>query len=162
MVHSLLGRHYTEAEWEALCDGCGECCFESNWSGSQWVDGSRACRYLDLESRRCWVYGQRFEAEKDCVRVSPEVVLQDILPVNCAYRKLAERIIDEDYSGYDGSADGFVAFWANTRPAVGAELIGDVVVGWGALITGRIGYGLGLGSGAYPGGHFYAQLGASF
>ncbi len=101
VVHSLLGRHYTEAEWEALCDGCGECCFESNWNGSQWVDGSRACRYLDLESRRCWVYGQRFEAEKDCVRVSPEVVLQDIQPVNCAYRKLAERIIDEDYSGYD-------------------------------------------------------------
>ena len=78
------------------------------------------------------------------------------------FAEAGQAFLTEDYSGYDGSADGFVAFWANTRPAVGAELIGDVVVGWGALITGRIGYGLGLGSGAYPGGHFYAQLGASF
>ena len=67
-----------------------------------------------------------------------------------------------DYSGYAGSPEGFVAFWSNTRPAVGVELLGDIVLGWGGLFTGRVGYGLGLGAGAFPTGTVYAQLGSSF
>jgi Tol biopolymer transport system component len=68
----------------------------------------------------------------------------------------------EDYAGYQGSPDGFVAFWGNTRPSVGVELVGDAVLGWGGWFQGRIGYGLGFGAGAIPNGAFYAQLGTSF
>ncbi|MEE2830066.1 MAG: hypothetical protein VX498_12825 [Myxococcota bacterium] len=75
----------------------------------------------------------------------------------------AGQVFDsEDYAEYGASSEGFVAFWQNTRPAVGVELVGDVVLGWGGLFQGRVGYALGTGSGALPGGSFYAQLGTSF
>ena len=75
----------------------------------------------------------------------------------------AGQVFDtEDYASYAGSPDGFVAFWAATRPAVGVELVGDAVLGWAGRFQGRVGYGLGFGSGAYPAGTFYAQLGTSF
>ena len=75
----------------------------------------------------------------------------------------AGQVFDtEDYAGYGGSPDGFVAFWSNTRPSVGVELLGDVVLGWSGSFRGRVGYGLGFGSGAFPSGTFYAQLGSSF
>jgi len=67
-----------------------------------------------------------------------------------------------DYASVQPSPEGFVAFWANTRPSVGAELQGDIVVGWGGSFTGRVGYSFGFGSGAYPAGIVYAQLGTSF
>ncbi len=67
-----------------------------------------------------------------------------------------------DYADYDGSAEGFLSFWQSTRTAVGVELLGDLVVFWGASLTGRVGYALGFGEGAFPSGSFYAQLGASF
>ena len=75
----------------------------------------------------------------------------------------AGQVFDtEDYAGYGGSEEGFVAFWQNTRPAVGVELVGEAVLGWGSLFRGRVGYALGLGPGALSGGSFYAQLGTSF
>jgi len=75
----------------------------------------------------------------------------------------AGQVFDtEDYAAWGGSPEGFVAFWANTRPAVGVELVGDAVLGWGGWFQGRIGYGLGLGAGALSSGAFYAQLGTSF
>jgi hypothetical protein len=67
-----------------------------------------------------------------------------------------------DYEEYAARPEGFVPFWSNTRTAVGVELVGDVVLFWGAGIRGRVGYSLGLGEGAFPSGSFYAQLGASF
>ena len=67
-----------------------------------------------------------------------------------------------DYLDYEGSAEGFVHFWQATRAAVGVELIGDLVVFWGAGLRGRLGYALGFGEGAFASGTFYAQLGASF
>jgi Tol biopolymer transport system component len=69
---------------------------------------------------------------------------------------------DADYADYEGSAEGFVEFWKATRPAVGVELVGDLVIFWGSSLQGRVGYALGLGEGAFSSGSFYAQLGASF
>lgn len=68
----------------------------------------------------------------------------------------------DDYAGYGGSSAGFAQFWANTRPSVGAELEGDIVLGWGGFFVGRVGYSFGFGNGAYPSGIAYAQLGTSF
>ncbi|MCO4771893.1 MAG: PD40 domain-containing protein [Deltaproteobacteria bacterium] len=67
-----------------------------------------------------------------------------------------------DYAGYGGSPDGFVQFLANTKPSVGVELEGDIVLFWGGLFTGRVGYSFGFADGAYPSGIVYAQLGTSF
>ena len=67
-----------------------------------------------------------------------------------------------DYADYGGSTEGFPVFWANTRSSVGVELLGEAIVFWSASLRGRVGYSLGLAEGAWPGGTFYAQLGASF
>ena len=66
------------------------------------------------------------------------------------------------YAEYRGSPAGFFAFWRATRPSVGVELVGDAVLGWGGVFTGRIGYAYGFGEGALPTGAVYAQLGTSF
>lgn len=67
-----------------------------------------------------------------------------------------------DYAGYGGSPEGFVDFWANTNPSVGAELVGELVFSWGGLLRGRVGYGYGFGASAPTTGLVYAQLGTSF
>jgi outer membrane protein assembly factor BamA len=68
----------------------------------------------------------------------------------------------EDYADFEGSEEGLRTFWRNTRPALGVELVGDMIVGWGAYLQGRVGYALGSGEGALTGGTFYAQVGSSF
>ncbi len=98
VVHDLLGRVYSDAEWEGLCDGCGECCYESRWTDTGWLHTGTPCRYLDLE-KRCRVYSHRFQAEKDCIKVNASVVLQGILPTSCAYVQEMQRIVEEDYDG---------------------------------------------------------------
>jgi uncharacterized cysteine cluster protein YcgN (CxxCxxCC family) len=100
VLHDLLGRVYSDAEWEGLCDGCGDCCYESQWTDTGWVHTGTPCRFLDIE-KRCRVYSHRFQAEKDCIKVSPSVVLQGILPSTCAYVQEMHRIVEEDYDGLD-------------------------------------------------------------
>ncbi len=68
----------------------------------------------------------------------------------------------DDYSAYGTNPAGLVAFLQNTRPSVGAELLGEIVLGWGGLFVGRLGYSFGFGQGAFPSGIVYAQLGTSF
>ena len=92
------GRVYTDAEWEALCDGCGDCCYESRYTDTGWVDTGVPCRFLTLE-KQCRVYEQRFEAEKDCIKVSPSIVLQGLMPATCAYVQEMQRVVEEDYDG---------------------------------------------------------------
>jgi hypothetical protein len=78
------------------------------------------------------------------------------------FAEAGQAFTSADYAPYGGSPDGFLAFWRNTQPAVGVELLGDAVLGWSGLFQARIGYAVGFGGGAYPGGTFYAQLGTSF
>lgn len=57
---------------------------------------------------------------------------------------------------------GLQRFALATRPAAGAELVGDAVALWGTPLVGRLGWGYGFGDGALQGGGFYAQVGSSF
>jgi uncharacterized cysteine cluster protein YcgN (CxxCxxCC family) len=83
-----------EAEWEALCDGCGRCCLnklEDEETGEIfWTNV--ACKLLDHGSCRCGSYVDRHDYVPDCVKLDvDEVVNQTItwLPPTCAYRLLA-------------------------------------------------------------------------
>ncbi|UCE90072.1 MAG: YcgN family cysteine cluster protein, partial [Pseudomonadota bacterium] len=83
-----------EAEWEALCDGCGRCCLhklEDVESGAVHFTNV-ACRYLDLASCRCRVYGQRAQRVSRCVvlRAGADPAAFAALPASCAYRRLFE------------------------------------------------------------------------
>ncbi|MEP1535213.1 MAG: YcgN family cysteine cluster protein [Paracoccaceae bacterium] len=83
-----------EAEWEALCDGCGKCCLnklEDEDSGE--VALTRvACRLLDDSSCQCAHYETRKQFVPDCIQLSATTISQHMywLPSTCAYRLLYE------------------------------------------------------------------------
>lgn len=80
-------------EWEALCDGCGQCCrhkLEDADSGE--VFPTRiGCQLLDTESCQCSDYNNRHASVPDCIQLTVEKVAQyHWLPHSCAYRRLYE------------------------------------------------------------------------
>ena len=84
----------TDAEWEALCDGCGKCCLnklEDEETGE--VAFTRvACRLLDDATCACAHYEQRHRFVPDCVTLTPANIHRNAywMPATCAYRLLAE------------------------------------------------------------------------
>lgn len=84
----------SQAEWEALCDGCGKCCMnklEDEETGE--VAFTRvACRLFDDSSCRCANYPIRHQFVPDCIRLTPETIEDHAywLPQTCAYKLLAE------------------------------------------------------------------------
>jgi uncharacterized cysteine cluster protein YcgN (CxxCxxCC family) len=83
----------TPEEWEAICDGCAQCCivkFED-------VDTKEifftdvVCQFLDLSTCRCTSYLQRTRLVPTCLILTPQLVGQlSWMPATCAYRLLAE------------------------------------------------------------------------
>jgi len=83
----------TKQEWESLCDGCGLCClnrFEDMETGGI-ITTSVSCRYLDLITCQCTVYGKRFTVNPDCVKLRANNMKKlSWLPRTCAYKILFE------------------------------------------------------------------------
>ncbi len=79
--------------WEALCKQCGECCFEKRIDRKgRILTTSIPCRFLDIHTRRCRVYPDRFAHEEDCIKLTPENVPDfDWLPEDCAYRQFLKK-----------------------------------------------------------------------
>ena len=80
------------AEWESLCDGCGQCCLhkmEDIDSGAIAVTDV-ACAYLDLACGSCTDYPNRKKNVPDCVQLTPtNAGTLKWLPETCAYRLVA-------------------------------------------------------------------------
>ena len=80
-------------EWEALCDGCAQCCLiklEDEESKELFVTNV-ACRLLNIDTCRCQDYTQRARHVDTCLIISlnkPEIF--QWLPKTCAYRCLFE------------------------------------------------------------------------
>jgi len=83
-----------EAEWEALCDGCGKCCLnklEDEDSGE--VALTRvACRLLDDATCRCAHYDTRHQFIPDCIVLKPANIESQLywMPQTCASRLIYE------------------------------------------------------------------------
>ena len=80
-------------EWEALCDGCGQCCLHKlvNDETADVFYTRVACQLLDAETGRCTRYTQRFKVVEDCLDVRQMHSSQLAwMPRSCAYRRLAE------------------------------------------------------------------------
>lgn len=77
------------AEWEALCDGCGQCCthkLEDEDTGAI-AHTNVACRLLDTTTARCRDYRNRKAFVPDCLRLTPKLVNEVAwLPKTCAYK----------------------------------------------------------------------------
>ncbi len=80
-------------EWEALCDGCGQCCMHKieDEDTGEILPTNVSCRLLDLESCRCSDYRRRRMLVPDCVRLDRRSLERfDWLPDTCAYRLRAK------------------------------------------------------------------------
>lgn len=87
-------REMDAREWEALCDGCGQCCVfkvEDDETGEIFLSNV-ACPLLDKATCRCMDYEHRREVIPDCAKLTPRNIrrLSTLLPTSCAYRLLAE------------------------------------------------------------------------
>ena len=83
----------SDAEWEMLCDGCGQCCLHKliNEETADIFYTRVACRLLDTESGRCTGYDQRLDEVEDCLdvrRMSASELAW--MPKTCAYRRIHE------------------------------------------------------------------------
>lgn len=83
----------TRGEWEALCDGCGQCCMhkvEDEDTGEIFATNI-ACRLLDLTTCQCSDYRRRKYFVPDCIQLTRRNVEKfEWLPETCAYRRRAE------------------------------------------------------------------------
>ena len=83
----------TDAEWEALCDGCGLCClvrFEEEDTGEV-VPTRVHCKLFDPEACRCSDYENRKVHVPDCIKLTPQNVEQLAwMPKSCGYRRVHE------------------------------------------------------------------------
>lgn len=78
--------------WENLCKRCGLCCFEKieNERGTIFFTQT-PCRYLDVVTRECKVYGRRFLINPECVKLTPALVREiRWLHDDCGYRQAAD------------------------------------------------------------------------
>ncbi len=83
----------SDAQWEALCDGCGKCCLNKleDEDTGEILYTRVACRLLDIKRGRCSDYENRLSQVPDCLNLRE---LADTnyhwLPATCAYRLVAE------------------------------------------------------------------------
>ena len=61
----------TDAEWESLCDGCGQCCLHKlvNDETKDVFYTRVACQLLDDQSGQCKRYVSRLDEVEDCLDV---------------------------------------------------------------------------------------------
>lgn len=82
-----------DAEWEALCDGCGRCCLiklEDEDTG-EIITSDVHCRLLDPDSCRCSNYPERKKHVPDCIKLTAKNVGEiSWMPTSCAYRRIHE------------------------------------------------------------------------
>ncbi|RDC59089.1 UPF0260 protein [Alteripontixanthobacter maritimus] len=101
-----LGR----AEWEALCDGCGQCCLHKmeDADTGEIEHTNVACKLLDTGTARCSDYRHRKAFVPDCLRLTPRTLERATwLPATCAYRLRADgkplydwhHLISGDFEG---------------------------------------------------------------
>ena len=79
----------TRAEWEALCDGCGQCCLHKleDADTGEILPTNVACKLLDTRTAQCKDYRNRKAYVPDCLRLTlRNVADQHWLPRTCAYR----------------------------------------------------------------------------
>lgn len=121
----------SDAEWEALCDGCGQCCLhklEDADTGAIY-ETNVACRLLDVTTARCTDYPNRKARVPDCLQLTRETAgTLAWLPETCAYRLRAngEPLPDWHYL-VSGSREGVVAAGVSVAGrAIGEDEAGPI------------------------------------
>ncbi len=115
----------TNAEWESLCDGCGQCCLHKlvNDETADVFYTRVACQLLDDKTGRCKSYATRLEEVEDCLDVRRMSTAELAwMPRSCAYRRLTEgRSLPEWHPLITGDPRST----ANARMAVAGRTISE-------------------------------------
>lgn len=82
----------SEKEWEALCDGCGQCCLNQLLDEhDNLYQTDVACQLLATDTALCRDYENRSQRVSACVRLTADNIEQVyFMPPSCAYRRRAE------------------------------------------------------------------------
>lgn len=115
----------TREEWEALCDGCAQCCrikLEDVDSGDIGVTDV-VCELLDQSTCRCTDYPNRHTRVPDCIAFGADDVLAlRWLPESCGYRRVAEgRDLPDWHPLVSGHADSVHRARRSVRGQVQSE-----------------------------------------
>lgn len=84
-------------DWESKCHGCGSCCFEKleNDRGTIFYTQT-PCRYLDVVTRQCRIYENRFSINPECVKLTAALVeTLRWLPSDCGYKTTIQTTENE-------------------------------------------------------------------
>lgn len=74
-----------DRNWEALCRRCGRCCYEKiDFEGEIYYTDD-PCEYLDPTTRLCTIYPDRCRLRPGCVKLTPQLVREGLLPEDCPY-----------------------------------------------------------------------------
>lgn len=124
-------RQMSRAEWESLCDGCGKCCVHKleDADTGELLPTNVACRLLDRRTGRCKDYRNRRAHVPECVRLTPEKVLDlDWLPGSCAYLRLAQgKDLPDWHPLVTGDPESVHAAGASVRGwTVSEDDVGDI------------------------------------
>ncbi|MCC5980872.1 MAG: YcgN family cysteine cluster protein [Oceanicaulis sp.] len=117
----------SEAEWESLCDGCGQCCtlslIDEDDAGETVHRTCVGCTLLDLEAVRCRDYANRHERVPSCVKLTPDnVSALRWMPQTCAYRLLAEcKPLFDWHPLISGRADSVVEAGVSVKGSLVSE-----------------------------------------
>lgn len=120
----------SNAEWEAICDGCGLCCLTKlqDEDTDEIVYTRVVCAYSDPATGRCRDYANRSVNVPSCVQLTlPRVAEFDWLPQTCAYRMLHQGLPLADWHPLIAQNS-----FALTQAGIGLAAI-DVVVDTGEL-----------------------------
>lgn len=120
-----------EAEWESLCDGCGQCCLYKleDADTGEYALTDVACRYLDHATCRCTDYANRRRNVPDCVKVAPDNIAElRWMPATCAYRLLAEgKALYDWHPLVSGDPESVHTAGASVRgKAINEDLVNDL------------------------------------
>ena len=82
-----------KARWESHCLRCGLCCYEKEGRGRSVVTNyRRPCVHLDVATRLCTVYENRFEICAQCRRMTlVHALFVKWLPQGCGYVRQYRR-----------------------------------------------------------------------
>lgn len=94
--------------WDAICRQCGRCCFEKLEDERGRVTyTTTACRYLDLDSRTCKIFENRFQINPECIALTPALVCTlEWLPDDCGYRVALANALPEPVAKQAGKRKG--------------------------------------------------------
>src|SRR5690554_1298532 len=93
-MRKRLWEHYSlgelnSKEWEALCDGCGQCCLLRETNDNQVTVFNIGCPLLDVKTSSCTDYDNRLSKVPSCHKLTTENVPRyDWLPESCSYRRI--------------------------------------------------------------------------